>query len=225
MGVDAAQEPLLRKPRQHSSTGLHAVHPLKLDGYGIIHRRLRSHHIQDGQPRALCNLKVVGIMGRGHLHHPGPELTVHVGVGNHGDRPARQGKLDLCAHQRSVAGVFGVHRNPGVPQHRFRTRRGHGQDPAAPFHRYDRVRPGFVRHPCRLPRRRGERIAQVMQMPRRVDAFRLFIGEGSTTAGAPVDDVLAAIDEPLLVKLHKDLTHSPRQRRIQRETRALPVAA
>ena len=52
----------------------------------------------------------------------------------------------------------------------------------------------------------------------------LLIRERGQTARTPVDDVLTAVDEVLLVEAHEDLADRPLQIFVQREARTLPVA-
>jgi len=37
--------------------------------------------------------------------------------------------------------------------------------------------------------------------------LNLLVGEGGVAAGTPVDEVVAAVDEPLLVQTDEDLAH------------------
>src|SRR5271157_6657735 len=54
-----------------------------------------------------------------------------------------------------------------------------------------------------------------------VDDFE--VADGGLAARAPVDDVCAAIDQPLLVKADEGLTHGDRQPLVHGEVLALPI--
>ena len=69
----------------------------------------------------------------------------------------------------------------------------------------------------------GSRIADVPEAP--VDGARLHleVAERGHAARAPVDDVVAAVDEALLVEGDEDLAHGARQPGVHREALAAPV--
>ena len=55
-------------------------------------------------------------------------------------------------------------------------------------------------------------------------ALDLEVGEHGLAARAPVDDVVVAIDQPLVVEAHEHLAHRARQPLVHREALARPVA-
>src|SRR5262249_52238415 len=76
----------------------------------------------------------------------------------------------------------------------------------------------------RLARNWLDRIAHVIELGRSLFDLDLQIGDGTHAARAPVDDPLAAIDQPLFVTPDKDLADRVRQPFIQGEAFAGPVA-
>ena len=71
----------------------------------------------NGQPVALAHLKVVGVVGRGNLHHTGAKIHVHIGIGHNGDLFVHQRQQHLFALQVPVALVVRVNGHRRVPQH------------------------------------------------------------------------------------------------------------
>ena len=73
--------------------------------------------------------------------------------------------------------------------------------------------------------RAHHRIADVpeMSLALLVDGFE--IADGGAALRAPVDDVVAAINQPVFVQAHENFGHGARQLRRKREFLARPVAA
>ena len=69
---------------------------------------------------AQAHLKVVGVVGGGHLHAAGAEVHLHVLIGHDGDLPVHQGQDAGLAHQVLVPLVVGVDRHAGVAHHGLR---------------------------------------------------------------------------------------------------------
>ena len=61
-------------------------------------------------------------------------------------------------------------------------------------------------------------------MARLLGVFDLGVGQGRGAVRAPVDDAAAAVDEPLVIEIHKHLAHRARTALIHREALAIPVA-
>ena len=155
-----------------------------------------------GQIVAQAALEVFGVVGRRHLHHAGPELPVHVGVGDDGNLAPHHRQEHPLSHQRPEPLVFGMDRHRGVPQHGLWARRGHNHLACA----------------------RHQRVADVPEFSVALVVLYLQIRERRSAAGAPVDDVIPAIDQPRIVEPAEHFPHRVRQARIQREALPLPVA-
>ena len=137
----------------------------------------------DFQIVAQAHLKVVGVVGGGHLHAAGAEFHLGVVIGNHGDLFIHQGQNDLLAHDVLVALVVGVDADTGVAQHGLGT--GGGDDHFA----------GAV---C-------QRIADVPQVAGLIHVFHFRVRQGGDAVGAPVDDPAALVNQALLVQGDEDL--------------------
>ncbi len=94
-----------------------------------------------------------------------------------------------------------MHCDGGVAEHGLGAGRGDGQVPSV-----------------------TERIAEVPELAILFLLLRLLVGEGGEAAGAPVDDVVAAVDEVLLVQPDEHLAHRPRESFVEREVGPVPVA-
>src|SRR5690606_26202936 len=82
-----------------------------------------------------------------------------------------------------------------------------------------------IRQPrCALWGVARDRIADVIEAALRFRRLRLLIRERSQAAWTPVDDVLAAVYQPLLEQSHERFADSEREIRLEREACACPVA-
>jgi hypothetical protein len=159
--------------------------------------------------------KSFGIVRRRDLDRSGPELRVHLEIAAiTGMRPAHERQLDLGADQVCVPLVLRVHGDRDVAQHRLRPR---GRD--------REIRPAIrqARQRSAVDSRR-ERISQVVELPLHLLGLRFLVGERGQAARAPVDDVVAAIDEPLLVQRDEDVADGFGKALVEREPGTLPVA-
>src|SRR4029453_17211911 len=106
--------------------------------------------------------------------------------------------------QSAIALVGRVPRHAGIAEHRLRPRRGDDDARTAIF----------------------GRIADVPETARlaAVGRLRLFVRERRLTAHAPMNDAVAAIDQPLLIEADEHLAHRLRKALVHREALALPIA-
>jgi hypothetical protein len=75
-----------------------------------------------------------------------------------------------------------------------------------------------------MPPCRGKGIADVVEMAVDVFVLHFQIGQGRVAAVAPVDDVIALIDQALFVKLDENLAHRLGEALVHGEAFPLPVA-
>ena len=97
--------------------------------------------------------------------------------------------------------IVRVHRHAAVPEHRLRPGGG------------DRHLPPFL-----------DLVGDVVQVPLYVLVLHLDVGEGGLAARAPVDHVVSAVDQPLVVQLDERLVHGAGEPLVQGESLARPVA-
>src|SRR5712692_1292180 len=84
-----------------------------------------------------------------------------------------------------IALVPGIDGDSGVAQHGLGTRGGHGNELFAPH----------------------DRIAYLVDLPRRLLVLYFEIRDRGHAARTPVHDVLAAIDQALLIQTHEDFSY------------------
>ena len=135
-------------------------------------------HPDDLQVVAQTHFKVVGVMGRRHLHTAGAEFHLSIVVGHHGDFLVHQGQNDLLAHDGGIALIVGVDTHAAVAQHGLGTGGGDHHFSAAV----------------------GQGITNVPQVTGLIHVFHLGITQGSDTVGAPVDDPAALVNQALFIQ-------------------------
>ena len=123
-------------------------------------------------------------------------------IKNHRNDSVRQGQLNPHLAQMAVSLIIGVHRNPGIAQHRFRSG-GRDND-----------RAGTI----------GIGIANMIQFALGILMLHLVIRQCSPAARAPVDDIITFIDETFLIESNKDLPNRLGKPLIHSESLTFPVA-
>ncbi len=195
------QQPLRCKVVDHDLAGLETVQTKVFFRCRFVDAGIDGEDIDDGQMVALAHGVVIEIVGRGDFDAAGAEGGVHILVSNDGDAPLAEWQYDLLTDQMAIAFVFRMHRYRGVAQHGFRAGGGH--------------------HQCLAAVRQG--IADVPQ----VTAF--FLGNDFQIRDCgmqyriPVDQALAAIDQPFIIEAHENLSYCGRKSFIHGETFPRPV--
>ena len=152
---------------------------------------------------AQADLKVVGVVRRGHFDRAGAEADLAVFIAHDGDLAVHDGQDTGLADEVLELFVVRVDGHAGVAHHGFRA--GRGNDDIA----------GAVR----------ERIADIPEMAGLVDILDLRVGEGRQAVRAPVDDAAALVNKALVVHLAEGLTHGFGAALVHGEAAARPVAA
>ena len=148
------------------------------------------------------DFKVVGVVGRRDFYNARAEVHVHVFVGNDGDFTIDKGHNDGLAHKVLVTLVVGVYGNSSVAEHGFGTGRGDDH--------------GLIAV--------SQVITDLPEAALDVSVFNFVISKGRMAAGTPVDDVFAAVDEPVAVQLDKNLAHGTGKAFVHGEAFAAPIA-
>ena len=167
------------------------------------HRRIAVHNVDAWKIVSQPNLEVVRIVSWRHLDEAGSELGIHILVRNDSDAASDEGQVDVAAHEVPVPLVSRVYSDRRVTEHSLRPR---GRDD------YE------------LAFRVGEGIPDVVQPATGLLVLRLLIGERRKAAGAPVDDVVAPVDQPLVVQTDEHLSNRSRQPLVEGEPGPVPVA-
>ena len=150
---------------------------------------------------AQAHLKVVGIMGRRHLHRAGTEADLAVFVAHDGDLTIHQRQNALLAYEVLELLVLRVDGHAGIAQHGFGT--GGGDDDIAAAI--------------------AEGIADIPQMAGLFGVLHLGVGQGGQAMGAPVDDAASLIDQALLIQFAESLTDGAGTALVHGETIAAPI--
>ena len=188
--------------RDHSLAGFIAVQTTEPLRDAVVHAGIVGHHVELLEAVPFADLEIHGIVRRGDLDRTGAEGGVHRRVADDANGPAHQREQGEAADQIAVARVVGVHRDAGVPEDGLRAGGGDGQVPAT-----------------------LQWIPQVPELAVDLDLLDFFIRERGEAAGAPVDDVLPAIDQPFLEQGDEDHPHGAREIGIEGVVGAVPVAA
>ena len=183
-GLDLFQQSLFPQGRYHGLAAGKAVHAGKAAGL-FGHQAVVADHLDAGQVVAAADFKVVGVVGRGDLQGAGAKFQIHVAVPDDGDGPLHERQGHLVGLEIGVARVLRVDGHRRVAQHGFGAGGGHHDAAFGP----------------------DERIANVVEVAVHVLVLHLQIRQGRVAAVAPVDNVVAAVDQALVVKLHKHFSY------------------
>ncbi len=125
------------------------------------------------------------VMAGRNLEGAGAEGHVHVLVGNNGQPASQYGQNGCLAYEVGIAFVIGMDADSSVA--------GNGLGPGCG---YDNALVGSF-----------YMIADFPEAAFFVRMLHFIVGKGRMAAGAPVDDILAAVDKAFVVELDKDLAH------------------
>ena len=170
-------------------------------GRRVIDRRVIVEDIDHGQAVAAPHLVVIEVVGGCYLHHAGAELAVDIVIGDDGNLPARQWQCHHPSDQVAVAFVCGMNGDSGVAQH--------GLGPGG-------------RH-CHVALTARQRIVEVPQLSLLLFRHHFQIGDGGVQHRVPVDQALAAVDEPLAVEPYEHLLYRFAEAGIHGEALPRPV--
>ncbi len=180
--------------------GIETIQPRIGTGF-LVERGVLVHDVDHGQVMPFADLIVVGVVTRRDLERPGAEGRVHILIGDHGDFPVEHGDARGLAHQLLVSFVVRVDGHRGIAQDGFRAG-GADFDEAAV----------------------GQRIAEGIEPTVDFLVFHFQVADGAFAARAPVNQIVGAVDQPLVVELDKGFQYGVAEAVVQRETLALPVA-
>ena len=158
---------------------------------------------------ALPDFEIVRVVARCDFQRAGAEFHRHVGVVDHGNRPLEHRHQTGRADQMPVALVVGVYSHGGVAQDRLRPSSRHR----------DETHPGAI---VQVGAR--DRVLEVVERGVFFPVLHLQIADRGLQAGRPVDQVLAAVDQPHAVEPHKRLAHRAAEPLVQGEAHAIPIA-
>ncbi len=150
-----------------------------------------------------ADLKVVGVVRRGHLDRAGAEADLAVLIAHDRNFAVHDGKDAGLADEVLELFILRVDRDARIAHHRLRPR-GCNDD---------------------IARAVGERIADIPQMAGLVDVLDLRVRQRRQAVRAPVDDAASLVNEALFIHLAERFTHGLRAALVHREPASRPVAA
>src|SRR5436305_13083319 len=127
-------------------------------------------------------------MSRSHLHRARAERGVNRLIWNNRYLAPDHGQDSDAPDQIFVACIFGIDGNGSITEDRLRTCCGNAD----------------VLWPL-VALNWFERVAHKGQCALRIDMVHLKVGEGAHATRTPVDDAFATVDQPFLIKAHKNL--------------------
>ena len=164
-------------------------------------------------------------MRAGDLHRAGTELRIGIIVDDDRNKPAVLPWADRnfaqFADDRRIALVGGMNGNRAIAEHGFRPGGGN-RDVVAGFAQGN-VAVGvlldiFVGLPA------GERVFEMPHMAVDLDVLHFKVGNRRLEFRIPVDEPLAAIDQPFVIEANEDFQHRPGKPFVHGEAFARPVA-
>ena len=187
-----------------------AIHADILRARELVHVAIIGHNIDLFETMALTYEEVVRIVSGRNLNDTSTELLLNIIVGENRNLAACERKNNVLTDNRGETLVLRIDRNSRIAGERFRTRRRNA----------DIV---LVKLALRTKRAPCDRIANVPEMTMIRLMLNLVIRESRTATWTPVYDVVALVDEALVVKLGKDLRNSLRATLVERKALARPV--
>ena len=145
------------------------------------------------------------------LHATRAKFAIDKVVGNDGDLAVAQRQIHFFADQMFVTLVFRVNGQRAVGHHGFRTGGGNGH--------------AFLHHAVNQLRAVCKRVQDVMHLAVGFGVFHFQVGHRALQHRVPADQALAAVNQALLVKLHKGFGHHFGQLVVHGEVLARPVHA
>ena len=168
----------------------------------LVHRAVEVHHVDGVEAVALADLEVVVVVAGRHLQGARAELRVHGVVGDHRQEAAQNRKHGRAADQVGVPVVVRVHGDRRVAQQRLR-----------PGRRYRQVVVAVL-----------QPVPQVVERGALIAVLHLQVGQRRRASRAPVDDPLAAVDQPFAVQVDERGAHRLARALVQGEAPPRPVA-
>ncbi len=168
--------------------------------FGHMGIQADNHHLV--QVVAQADLEVVRVMSRCDLHHARAEAGIDIIVGDDRDFPVHQRHDHLLADQMLEPWIVGADGDRRVTEHCLRPGCGYLHVPAAV----------------------GEGIVDIVEL-----AFHFFmvdfdVGQSGAAVWAPVDAVIALVNQALFVEPDKDLPDRPGTAFVHGEAQAVPIA-
>ena len=189
---------------------LPAVHAAVLLAGELVHVGVVGHDVYLGESMALADEEVVRVVRGSYLHDAGAELAVDVVVADDGYLAPGERQDDRLPDEVHVALVLRVHGNCRVARESLGARRRH----------HDVVLVRLARRALRAP---DYGIANVPEVAVVGLVLDFVVCKRRAAPRAPVHDVVALVDKPLVVEPAEHLRDGLGAALVEREALALPV--
>ena len=166
-----------------------------------LHDAVFVDNLDELEVMVLSKSPVVMVMAGSDLKGTRAELTIDIAVRDNRNMAAADGHNSGFSDQIPVAFIVGVHADSGIARDGFGTGRGDDH--------------GLIAV--------SQVITDLPEAALDVSVFNFVISKGRMAAGTPVDDVFAAVDEPVAVQLDKNLAHGTGKAFVHGEAQARPV--
>ncbi len=161
--------------------GLETIEPAIGLGRRFVDCRVFVKDVVFRQIVPLADFVIVEIMRGRDLDASGSEFRIHVFVCDDRHAALDEGQDDLFSDQFLIPFILRMYGNGAVAEHRFRAcRRNHEMTVA-----------------------RCQRISQMPEMPRLLVVQHLEVGKNGVQDRIPVDEPIAAVDQPFVIKLNE----------------------
>ncbi len=154
---------------------------------------------------AQCTGVIVEVVRAGDLYAARAEVAFNETIGDDGNLAVAQRQIDGFPDELGIAFIVGMHRQRAVGHHGFR------------------ARGGDVHAAHAVNRAVAERVEDVPHEAVMLMAFNLQIAHRALEHRVPVHQPLAAVDQPLLVKLDEGLHHGLGQLLVHGEVLVRPA--
>ena len=159
-------------------------------------------HVDNRQIVALADFEIEFVMRRSHFQSAGTEFRVDGLVGDNRECLTGQRSPDFSADQISITRIIGMHRHRHVRHNRFRTGRGQ-------FQKFPGMFDKLISH------------IEEAALLRCWNDF--FVRQSGQSGWIPIDHAATAVDEPLLIKIDKNLEDSVNIFLVERVTLSRPI--
>ena len=187
-----------------------AIHTDILSARELVHVTIVGHNIDLFETMTLTYEEVVGIVSGRNLNDTSTELLLNIIVSENWNLATRERKNNVLTDNRGETLILRVDSYGRIAGERFRTRRRDA----------DIV---LVKLALRAEGAARDGIADIPEVTVIRLMLNLVVRESRTAARTPVYDVVAFINEALIVKLGKDLRDSFRATLVERKALARPV--
>ena len=191
-------------------TAFKAVHADILRARELVHVAVVGHDVDLFKTVTLTYEEVVRIVSGRNLNDTGTKLLLDIIVSENRNLATRERKNNVFTDNRGETLILRIDSYSRIARERFRARRRNT----------DIV---LVKLTLRAKGAARDGITDVPEMTMIRLVLNLVVRESRTAAGTPVYDVVALVDEALVVKLGKDLRDSLRATLVERKALTRPV--